>query len=508
MKIKSELQDDHQIKLTVEMGADVLEGAKRKAARQIAKRIKIPGFRPGKAPYNVVQKQVGDGAILEDAVDIVLKDEYPKVIEEAKIDPYGPGALQNIASMEPPIFEFLVPLSPKAELGDYRKIRVPYKAKKVTKKDIDKVVENYRDQQAIIEPADRAAKEGDMVYLVLNAERTDPAEGEEKTLVEKRRFPAVVEKAETKEEDEWPYPGFSRNLIDMASGDTKTVAYTFPKDYEIQSMQGTKAEFQIEVEEVKSRSLPKLDDEFAKTVSEHETYDELIADIRGKLEKQFEAEVNSEYENTVLDKIVKGAKYQYPPQMVEHEMEHYLEDLSRRLASQGLDMDVYLKSRDMDMDALKEEARPNIDERIQRSLTLLEIASQEKIELTQEDVQEQTIKTINEIRQYFPEEEAKKMLAKDSLEALINRIINDEITTRTLARMRMIAKGEEVPAPGEESTEEKPTKKTAAKKAAAPKAKTPAAKKDAAPKAKKTEPKKTAAKKEAAADPGKEEDKA
>ncbi len=124
MKIDTVQQDDHQIKLTVEVEPETLEGAKKKAGKKISGKVKVPGFRPGKAPYSVVLRQVGEAAILEEALDILLQDIYPSIIEEAKIEPYGPGSLQNVVTMEPPTFEFMVPLAPEVELGDYRALRM------------------------------------------------------------------------------------------------------------------------------------------------------------------------------------------------------------------------------------------------------------------------------------------------------------------------------------------------------------------------------------------------
>ena len=131
MKIQKELLEDHQIELNVEIDADPYEKAKHQAARKIAKKVKIPGFRPGKAPYNVILRHVGEGAIVEDAVDILIEDIYPKILDEAEIQPYGPGSLQNIESLDPPTFKFLVPLAPEVELGDYKVLEIPYEMPEV-----------------------------------------------------------------------------------------------------------------------------------------------------------------------------------------------------------------------------------------------------------------------------------------------------------------------------------------------------------------------------------------
>ena len=457
MKIDTELLEDHQLKLTVEMEDEVLEGAKRKAAAKLAKRVKIPGFRPGKAPYNVIQRHVGDGAILEDAIDIVLEEEYPKILEEADVTPYGPGALENIASMEPPTFEFKVPLAPEVELGEYREIRVDFEEKEVTEKDIDDVIENLRDQQAVIEPADRPAEEGDMVYIVLNGEREEPNEEGETKLVDERRVPVVIEKKDADTKTEWPFPGFSRELIGLSAEDEKELEFTFPKDYELEDLQKQKATFSLTVEEVKGRTLPEIDEEFIKSLGEYEDLDALKKEVRESLEKRFEEEQNADFESKIIDQLVEDASFKFPPQMLEHEVNHFVQDLERSLPQQGLDMETYLKSRSMDAAALREELEPNAIERLNRSLALMEVGNLEGISVESAEIEGIAQERVNEIVQMLGEEQARQFTGGENLQGLVSQIMTEEITSRTLARLRAIAKGEDLDAIEEKSAEEEVT---------------------------------------------------
>jgi trigger factor len=170
LKIETETLDNHQVKLVVEADPDQLEIAKRKAARQIAKRIKIPGFRPGKAPYNVIERQVGEEAILDDAIEQLAQDLYPQALDEAGIKPYGPGTLEKIPSTDPPQFEFMVPLQAEVELGDYQSIRIPYEPDDVSEDEIEQTLKNIQDQQAVVEQVERSAEESDLVRIVLSGE--------------------------------------------------------------------------------------------------------------------------------------------------------------------------------------------------------------------------------------------------------------------------------------------------------------------------------------------------
>ena len=192
MKIDTTTLENHQVKLTVEVEPESLESAKHRAARQIAKKTKIPGFRPGKAPYPVIVRQIGEAAILEEAIDLLVQDVYPKAIDEAGIHPYGPGKLENVASMEPPKFEFVIPLEAEVELGDFHSIRRTYEPAPVTEKQVDDVVEDLRDRQAILEPVTRPAQEGDVVYVRIDGQRLNPDEGEDANLVSERSVPILI----------------------------------------------------------------------------------------------------------------------------------------------------------------------------------------------------------------------------------------------------------------------------------------------------------------------------
>ena len=151
MKIDSERLEDHQVKLTVEFEDEIFEGYKRRAARQIAKRTKIPGFRPGKAPYHIIVRTVGEQPVIERGLEYLVDDQYPRIIEEANIDPYGPGQIEEIVSFEPLVLEFVIPLAAEIKLGDYHSIRIPYELQVIGEDDVNEVLDNLRQSQAIEE---------------------------------------------------------------------------------------------------------------------------------------------------------------------------------------------------------------------------------------------------------------------------------------------------------------------------------------------------------------------
>ncbi len=445
MKIDTQYLEDHQVKLTVEIDAQPLEDAKHRAARAIAKRVKIPGFRPGKAPYNIVERTVGEAAILEDALDILIKDLYPKVIEEAGVKPYGPGQLENMPSLDPPTFEFVVPLDAELTLGDYKAIRILYELGSIPESEVDRVIHDLRDRQAILEPADRPAQEGDQVFIRLSGKRKQIEEGKDPNLVKDRSYTVVIESEDADTSQEWPFPGFSRHLIDLSVGDEKVISHTFAEDSGYESLRGIEAEFHLIVEEIKSRSLPDLNDEFAQAVGDYETLEALRSTVRTNLEGQAKAEYDDEYNHKIISKIIEEATIKYPPQMLAHEIEIYIDQLENRLAQQNMDMDTYLKMRQIDMDALSQEITPVAQDRLKRSLTLFEVARAENIEVPQKEVEAESMRALSEIGQQLSPDQIRKSITNDVIQGMVGNIAVDMLVKHTLERLQVIAKGESTP---------------------------------------------------------------
>ncbi len=442
MNIEQQPLENHQVKLTVQVEPSKLEEAKHRAARQISQQKKIPGFRPGKAPYPIVLRTIGEEAILDEALDLLVKDIYPKAIEEAKIKPYGPGSLENMPKLDPPTFEFIVPLEPEVTLGDYKKIRIPYKLKSITKKDINKVLEDLRERQVVLEPSDQPVKEGDQVYVKLSIKRINPAEGEIVSLVSDRRMPVVVS-SNIVNKAEWPFLGFSQMLVGMLKDDAKVFQYTYPDDSEFKDLRGKETEVQVIAEEIKNRILPELNDEFAQSVGEqYENLDALIADIRLSLEKQAEEEYDDSYNDKIMKEILKETTVKYPPQMLDREIDMFIHQLEDRLAQQKLDMDTYLKMRKIDAPALRTETKPLAEERLKRTLVLLEISKVENIKVENAELESESMRTLDELGRMMAPDKAKKTLTNEFVRGMIGNIGADLLVKHTWAYLQSVGRGE------------------------------------------------------------------
>ena len=439
MKIETQPLEGHQVQLTVEIEPSLLEEAKVRAAKKIARKVKVPGFRPGKAPYAVVLRFAGEEAIAEEAIEILVEDVYPKIIEESGIEPYGPGSLKDIKSMEPPVFEFVVPLKATVELGDYASVQLPYELEPVPDTRVEEVLSRLREQQAVIETVERPAGETDLVVVKLDAERLDSAE--EKAFIEDRTVTIDIKSEEADSTGEWPFPGFSRKLLGLKAGDQQSFEYQYPEDYIQESQRGANVRFEVQVNEVKSRTLPELNDEFAQAVGEFAALEDLRSAILKDVETHERSEYNDEYDEKVMDGVIELSSIKFPTQMLDSEVEDVIRSLDSRLKRQGMDLELYLKTRGMDMEALKAETRPIAEKRLKRTLVLLELAEKENIRVDQEELQLETSRTLEQFARVMPEKDFKKLTARDGTTNLVGNIMMEMVITKTTDRLRSIAQG-------------------------------------------------------------------
>ena len=445
MKIEKQLLEDHQMQLTVEVEAELMDASKRRAARQIAKRGKIPGFRPGKAPYDIIVLNYGEAAIVEQAMDLLVDDIYPKVLEEAEIQPAAAGSLEKIEDLDPPKLIFKVPLAPEIDLGDYRALRHPYKYSAPGKKELAAALDDFRRMYATTETVERAAELEDYVLVDVKGERAKPKDEEDRTAALSRNGYALVVRKEA-QDDEWPYPGFSKELVGLKSDDSKSIKHKYPKDDPDESLQGETVKFEVTMKTVRAMILPELDDELAKMTGQYETLDELTEALKKDLETRAQAEYDDEYFVELIDKIKAGATIKYPPQVVEHEAQHVLEDLGQRLSQQGLELDTYFKMRQTTPEQfLEEEARPVAIKRLERSLIMDQLAREEHIEVDEESLQGEFGQTLMQLQSQGMDLNnvgGGKRGQKQMAEAIAMESANRLVTRRVLERIKAIATGE------------------------------------------------------------------
>lgn len=447
MKTEKTFTEDHQVRVRAEFEQETLDGFKRKAARKIAQSTRIPGFRPGKAPYAMVVNHVGEAAILEEAIDLMLNDVYPQVLEQENIEPFGPGNLEDIPSQEPPVFEFVIPLSPETELGDVESLKKPYEPSVVTDADVDEYVTQLRQNQANIVPVEGAAKVGQLVYMTLEAIDENPATPEEAIIVRSAPQQTLIPTTEEEKASEWPYKGFARELIGKKAEDQLSLTHTFPVDSKDGALAGKTVRFDINIQSIKELELPEMNLEFLASVGGFESVETLKQAVRGKLESDRTSEYDDTYYLQLVDTLRAGATMKYPPQMIKEEEEDVLHRIEHDLEHRGLDLDVYLKIRKLDKDQfIEEEVKQTAKDRLERSLVMDAITKKFGVKVTQQQLQAEVTSVLNSLLMSGEYEQAEKELGKKRFtEAISNEAANNALEKAIRLQLRTLASPESLP---------------------------------------------------------------
>ncbi len=442
MKIEVSPREDHQVQIIAELDTETMLRFKQRAARKISSESKIPGFRPGKAPYEIVRRMYGDKAIEQEAVEIMLDEVYPEILKEAQVEPSGPGSLEQIISTDPPKFSFIVPLAPEVALGDYRSVRQDYNPPTVTEDEVDQIIQNLRYRYSVQEPVERPIQEGDAITANLVGTFTQPVEEENPQAFNQQGVQMVVGENEF-EKDDWPYEGFTRELIGLNKNDEKTVVYTFPEGYDDTRLSGREVSIHTTIVDVHTLSTPDLTDDFAKTLGEYESVAALRDAIRGEMVNDRVREYDEDYFTRLIDEIGKGSTVTYSAQTLDHEVEHILENLEKSLAERQLDLPTYFKAMKTDRDAFIEaEAKPAARRRLNRSLIMDEIARVEKITLNMQELEATVSATMSSLQSNpqglkLPRGTTINDLAQNVTMDVANRMLNRD----TLLRLKAIGTG-------------------------------------------------------------------
>ena len=364
--------------MTVE--AEKFENAMKKVYFQNAKYINIPGFRKGKAPMNIVEKYYGAQIFYEDAFNDIATQAYDEALEENKIDVVSRPTV-DIIQMEKGkdvIFSAVVQVKPEVKLGKYKGIDIKKVEYPVKDEDIEKELQKMQEKNArLITIEDRALENGDIATIDFEgfvdgvAFEGGKAEGHELEI----GSGAFI-------------PGFEEQLVNMKIDEEKEIKVTFPKEYFSKDLAGKEATFKVKLHEIKKKELPKLDDEFAKDVSEFDTLKELKSDIKNKMEKENEQKAKYETEESAIKAVCDNVKIDIPSGMIDMEVDHMIQDINQRLSYQGLKLDQYLKMIGKTEQEVRKEYEPQAIEAIKSRLTLEAIRKEEKIEASEEEIKE------------------------------------------------------------------------------------------------------------------------
>ena len=378
MKVSTSELPPRQLALEIEVEQERVDRAIDGAYRRIANRVKVPGFRPGKAPRTMVERMIGRESIVEDALEHLVPDVVNEAIEQEKVEAYSRPRVESV-EVEPLRVKAVVPLAPKVELGDYAKqVRVERPEVTVEPKQVDEVIDRLREARAQWVPVERPVQQGDRVGIDLRGEVAET----ERVLVDAKDAEYVIDP-----EGAQPAPGFAEQIVGLSADDEKAFTLPLAEDYREKDLAGKDVQFSVTVHWVKERQLPELDDAFAQEVGDYAD----VAGLREAIEKQIrereEERVRSEFEEAILDKLVEVSTVEVAPQVVDHQAEHMLETFASNLERQGLQLNQYLRFAGKDEAALRDEFRADAEKRVKRSLALDAFEKAEQIGVEPGDVE-------------------------------------------------------------------------------------------------------------------------
>jgi trigger factor len=370
---------ESRVRVEAEVPAAEVEKRVEQAARSLARSIRVPGFRAGKAPAPVVIKRVGREAVLDEAVRDSIGGWYSAAIDSAAIVPVGEPQLdlgELPAAGQPLTFSIEIGVRPTATLGDYKGLEVPKGDPAASDEAVDAEVERLRERSGRLETVDRAAGEGDFVVMdylgTLGGEPFAGGEGRDQ-MIELGSGRLV--------------PGFEEQLTGASAGDERTVSVTFPGDYGAEELAGKAAEFAVTVKEVKTKELPALDDDLA-TEAGFDTLDELRDDIRERLSEGEERRIDAEFREAVLDSAVANATIEVPDPLVEARARELWDQMLHSLGHQGISREMYLQISGRSEEDIVTEGKPDAERQLKREAVLAAVVEAESIEPSEEEVLE------------------------------------------------------------------------------------------------------------------------
>lgn len=378
MSVQVETLEKNMAKLTIEVPAEELEKALQASYLKQKNQISLPGFRKGKVPRNMIEKMYGPEIFFEDAANQLIRENYGDAADESGIEIVSRPVIDitQIEKGKPFIFTAEVAVKPEVTLGKYKGVTVTKIDVTVTDEEVDAAVEKERNNNArTITVEDRPIQDGDTAVIdfegFVDGEPFEGGKGENHSLeIGSHSF----------------IDTFEEQLIGKNSGDEAEINVTFPEEYHAEDLAGKPAVFKVKIHEIRVKELPEADDEFAQDISEFDTLAEYREDIKKKLAEEKEADAKRAKEDEAVRKISEDASMEIPEPMIETQIESMIDDFAQRITQQGLSFEQYMQFSGLTMDKLKEQVRPDAVSRIKSSLVLEKIAEEEKIEVTEEDV--------------------------------------------------------------------------------------------------------------------------
>jgi len=471
---------DHQLDVTIQLGPERTEKALHRAARLVARKAKIPGFRPGKASDATIIRLYGRDVVLREIMDDLGQEVFREALESDVFKPYTQAHLEDV-QFDPITFKLVVPLSPAVDLGDYRSTRLDVPEVNVGEADVDAALAKVRDERASWQTVERPAEIGDTVVLdiygTVGEDTVDDESGELDADIDEEldadysdeeyadeefddeEFDEEFDEDEFDEDDfddgaitimdnqDWELllraesgwlPGFDEAFVGMAAGDEKTFTLTYPED-SASRYRGQEAIFEATVKEVRAKIGPELDDEFARSLSDYENLADLRAKTLTKITAERTAEAEARLTDAAIAALVEKATISYPPVAVDEVIQEIINDLEQQLQRIGYSVQDYLRLQGTTPEAYHDQVASQAERRLQGRLILAELARVEGIMVTDEETQAELERIMADAENDDDKQKLLDLFGSEQGRLLIRQ---DLAQKKTLVRLREIVTGQ------------------------------------------------------------------
>lgn len=456
-----EKKENNTVDFTITVSAEKFGVAVDESFKKNVKKITVPGFRKGKAPRKLIEKTYGEGVFFDDAVDSVLPEAYEEAVKELNLEPVDMPKIdiKEIGKDKDLVLSASVTVKPEVKLGEYKGLKLDEIVHTVSDDDVASELSRRQEKGARqVTVEDRAVREKDTATIDFEGfvDGTAFAGGKGEN------FELVIGSGQF-------IPGFEEQIIGKSIGEEFDVNVTFPEDYHSEELKGKAAVFKTKVNAISYKELPELDDEFAKDVSEFDTLTELKEDIKKKLQESADARTKQEKENAAVDKVIENMTVDVPECMINTRIESTIRENNARMAQQGISFEQYLGYMGTTVEQFKEQIKPNAELQVKGSLALEQIAKEEKLEASDEDVEEQLKKMadsysmeLEKVKEFMREEDLESIRADLEISKALDFIVDNAKWTKPAAKKTTKKASDEKN--DEAAAEEKPKKTTRKKK--------------------------------------------
>ena len=422
MSVKVDKLEHNMVRLTIEVEPNLFTEALKRAYNKRKGSFNIPGFRKGKVPMKVIERVYGSGIFYEDAANDIMPDAYEEAVKESGLEIVSHPEIDvtTIGSGEPFVFTAEVAVRPEVKLGEYKGLDVEKVPVEVTDEEVEAELKKAQEQNAReIKVEDRPVKEGDVITLDYAG------------TIDGVPFDGGTASSQSLEIGSHSFiDTFEDQLIGLSIGDEKDVEVTFPENYHSEEVAGKPAVFHVKILGITEKQLPEIDDDFAQDTTEFDSLEEYKEDIRGKLKLAKEEQAKNVMGNQLIEKVVEGAEIDVPEAMIDAQVDQMEKEFQQRLGYQGMDFNQYLQFTGKNPESFREEMRPEAEKRIRGSLVLEQIAADEGITASDEDLQAELERmasmyqmSVEQIEQFLPEEEKESMKKNLGTEKAVDFLI-------------------------------------------------------------------------------------